>query len=225
MNRKAMPEKIKKRIYQESGMLCPMCGESDVSTFEIHHIQAFADVGKHEEENMILLCSNCHSKVTAGEFQETDIFKLKIAIMKGKHPYINKKNPNNIINFTGGLNEGIVANKVEIKNQNKSIKIKAPDGTIALSLNHRNYVKYLIDRYHEFKKAEVGKGKMNYAIFYGSIKREFGAKWDMIQLNRFGVLSKYLQRRIDKTILGKNQKAKHMIRYSTFKEYLAKHSS
>ena len=63
---------------------------------------------------------------------------------------------------------------------------------------------------------------MNYAIFYGTIKREFGAKWDMIALERFDELSIYIQTRIDRTILGKNQKAKNVKRYSTFPEHQEK---
>lgn len=95
---------------------------------------------------------------------------------------IKNENTGNVINFTGGTNEGIVANKVEIKTTKKNVTIAAPQGAIASNLMYKNYSKYLIDRYHEFKKADVGKEKMNYAIFYGAIKREFGAKWDMIPL-------------------------------------------
>lgn len=132
-------------------------------------------------------------------------------------------NAGNVVNFTGGINQGVVANKVEFKNT-KKIKIETPHGAIASSLLHRNYSKYLIDRYHEFKKAEVGKSKMNYKIFYGAIKREFGAKWDMIPLVRFEKLVSYIQGRIDKTILGKNHKAQQKKSYTTFEEYIAKHS-
>ncbi len=39
-----IPERLKKKIYQEANMTCPNCGERDVSTFEIHHIQPFVDV-------------------------------------------------------------------------------------------------------------------------------------------------------------------------------------
>jgi hypothetical protein len=135
----------------------------------------------------------------------------------------NNNNTGNVVNFTGGINQGVVANKVEFKSTKKQIRIEAPQGTIASSLLHRNYSKYLIDRYHEFKKAEVGNKKMNYVIFYGAIKREFGAKWDMLPLARFEELASYIQGRIDKTILGKNNKAQQKKSYSIFEEYVAKH--
>ncbi len=129
----------------------------------------------------------------------------------------------NVVNFSGGSNYGVVANKVEFKNTKKQVRVEAPAETIASSVLHRNYVKRLIDRYHEYKKAEIDSSKMNYAVFYQAINREFGAKWDFIPLGRFEELVRYLQGRIDKTILGKNNRARDIKSYSTFEEYVAKY--
>jgi len=152
---------------------------------------------------------------------------LEIEIMKFSDKVKNKienTNSRNILNFRGN-NEGIVANNVEIKTLKKTVKVSAPQGTIASSLIHRNYSKYLVDRYHDFKLADVGKEKMKYTILYSAIKREFGAKWDMIPLEKFNELSSFLQKRIDGTILGKNKKANKIKRYSSFEEYSVKHGS
>lgn len=221
MKRKAIPEKIKKSLYQEAGMTCPQCGEKDISTFEIHHITPFSEVGSHEEENLILLCSNCHAKVTSGDISESVILKLKISLLKGKHQYLNKS-PSNVINIADSINKGVIANKVEIKTTKNVVKINPPLDTIALSANHRNYIKYLIDRYHEFKKAEVGSKEMKYGIFYHSIKKEFGSKWDLLPLNKFDPLVEYIQRRINNTILGRNKKKNNIRIFSTFEEFLKK---
>lgn len=110
-----------------------------------------------------------------------------------------------------------------MKNQKKQVRIEAPSGTIASSAIHRNYTKYLIDRYHDFKKANTGKAKMNYVIFYEAIKRGFGAKWDHIQLTRFELVVSYIQQRIEQTVLGKINKANGKKSYSSFTEYCAKH--
>lgn len=136
---------------------------------------------------------------------------------------VNNGNFGNVVNFSGGSNYGYVANRIEIRNQKKQVRIEAPLGTIASSAIHRNYTKYLIDRYHDFKKAEVGKAKMNYAVFYGAIKREFGAKWDHLQLSRFEHVVSYIQKRIDQTVLGKNKKSDGKKSYSTFAEYCTKY--
>ena len=222
MSRKAIPERVKKKIWQEADLRCAKCGQSNTSTLEIHHIKELALGGTHDEENLILLCSNCHSKVTADEISEAEVLRLKLSLINKTHTRTGEKGSGDVVGITGDVTNSTVANKIEIKTQNKTVKINPPSGTIASSADHRNYVKYLIDRYHEFKKAEVGKDKMNYGLFYGAIKREFGAKWDMIRLDKFDELSVYLQQRIDKTRLGRNQKAKGHKRYSTFEEYLEK---
>nr|WP_016756530.1 HNH endonuclease signature motif containing protein [Leptospira santarosai] len=221
MKRKAIPEKIKKSLYQEAGMACPLCGEKDVSTFEIHHITPFSEVEVHEEDNMILLCSNCHSKVTLGDYSEKDILKIKISLIKGKHPFLNKASAN-VINITDSINKGVITNNLEIKTSKKVIRLHPPADTIASSINHRNYIKYLIDRYHEFKKAEVGNKEMKYGLFYSSIKKQFGSKWDLLSLNKFESLCEYIQYRINNTILGRNKKKNNVKMYSTFEEFLKK---
>lgn len=220
MSRRAIPEKVKKKIWQEANMRCAKCGESDVDTLEIHHIKAVQSGGTNDKENLLLLCSNCHSKITAGDISEAEVLRLKISLMAGTHT--DKESSGTVVGITGDVTNSTVANKIEIKTQKKKIQLNPPSGTIASSVDHRNYVKHLIDRYHDFKKDDVGKDEMNYRIFYGSINRQFGAKWDMIRLDKFDELSAYLQRRIDNTILGKKQKARGRKRYSTFEEYLEK---
>ncbi|AFY61322.1 HNH endonuclease [Synechococcus sp. PCC 6312] len=225
MHRKAVPEKIRKRIFQEASMVCPVCGETDVTTLEMHHIDPYSEVVNHKEENIILLCSNCHSKVTAGKISKEEILKLKISLMHGNNPNLNRAKDTNVINFNQSVNNGVIANNLHIKNEGGKIKVNPPNGTIASSMHHKNYVKRLIDRYHEFKLADVGAKNMNYTLLYSTIKREFGAKWDMIPLDQFERLVSYIQRRIDNTILGKNQKSNDVKRYSTFDEFLSKYSS
>ena len=220
MGRRAIPEKVKKKIWQEANMRCAQCGESDVDTLEIHHIKAVQSGGTNDKENLILLCSNCHSKITAGDISEAEVLRLKISLMAGTHTC--KESSGDVVGITGDVTSSTIANKIEIKTQKKKVLLNPPSGTIASSVDHRNYVKHLIDRYHDFKKDDVGKDKMNYGILYGAIKREFGAKWDMIRLDKFDELSTYLQRRVDNTILGKKQMARGHKRYSTFEEYLEK---
>lgn len=157
---------------------------------------------------------------------ENDILRLKISLMRKKISSDNRGG-GNIINFPGGTNRGIITNKLktnklEINTGNRRIRINPPEGSIASSLNHRNYIKHLINRYHQFKKAEVGKGDFNYSIFYKAIERKFGANWDVISLDRFDILSAYIKQRIDKTILGKQMKAADKRRYSTFEEFIDK---
>ncbi|GHE80212.1 HNH endonuclease [Thalassotalea profundi] len=152
---------------------------------------------------------------------EMEVLKLSDEI-KNK---LNSTDTENILSFNGTNNQGIIANVVNLKNLNNKVNISPPLGSISSSLSHKNYIKYLIDRYHEFKKAEVGKNNLKYPVFYGSIKKEFGAKWDMISLTNFSELSEFIQKRINKTILGKNRKAQNKSNYSSYTDYIAKHGS
>lgn len=207
-------------------MVCPRCGEEDVVTFEIHHIKPISEGGKNEERNLILLCSSCHSKVTHGEIKKSEILKLKRSLHNVNRSHKAESMSSNVINFSKGINRGTIANvvnKTEIMTQRKTVKINPPDGSIASDLMYRNYIKYLIDRYHEFKEADVGREGMKYSILYGTIRKKFGAKWDMIPMERFDELSEYIQQRIDGTIFGKTRKSRRQKNYSQFLEYYDKH--
>lgn len=225
MVRKNISERVKKTLRQQAENRCPLCGEGDEFTFQYHHIKPVSEGGESKEPNLILLCSNCHSRATHGQIEKSEIEKVKQSLGNRNHSYATPKSESNVINFTG-RNRGQVANKIEkieIRTENKTVKFNPPSGAIASSLAHKNYTKYLIDRYHEFKKSEIGPKNMQYAVLYASIKREFGAKWDMIPLEKFDELSAYLQGKIDKTVLGKNHKARGRRNYSTFEEYNDKH--
>ncbi|MCY3760261.1 MAG: HNH endonuclease signature motif containing protein [Gemmatimonadetes bacterium] len=226
--RKSIPSVTKRKLIQESQSTCPFCGEDDVSTGQFHHITPVAEGGKNSLQNLIYLCANCHSKVTQGQISLDEVVRIKEVLTKGGHPYADNRVGSNVIHadFTKGTNKGVVANKietVEIKTTRKSVKVSPPVGSIGSSLSHKNYVKHLIDRYHEFKKIEVGQGGMKYAVFYQQIKRRFGAKWDMIPLQSFDALVHFIQSRIDKTKHGRIRKAHGKKSYSEFEEYLNKY--
>lgn len=189
---------------------------------EVHHIEPYALVKEHKSENLILLCSNCHKIEGSDGITKDKLYYLKNLAATGKN--MTKIGfPKNVISFHGSKNTGIVSNNLTIKTFTKSrMTITPPRGSIAENLSQKNYVKYLIDRYHEFKKADVGKANMRYSVLYGAIKREFGAKWDMIRAERFDDLVIFLQRRINNTVLGKNKKSRGQNNYSIFEEYLKK---
>ncbi len=126
------------------------------------------------------------------------------------------------INATDNKNS-IIGNIITINALKNPNIIKAPiQDTIGSNTYMKNYAKHLIDRYHEFKKAEInaGNGKMKYALIYSAIKREIGFSWDEIPYESFEDLCEYLQKRIDNTILGKSQKRSGIKNYSTYEEYM-----
>ena len=226
--RKSISSVIKKKVTQESQSTCPFCGEDDVSTGQFHHIKPVAEGGTNAFENVIYICANCHSKVTLGQISASEVLRVKKMLAKGRHPYANNAVASNVIHadFSKGTNKGVVANRidrVEIKTTRRSVNVNPPTGSIGSNLSHRNYTRHLIDRYHEFKRIEVGQEGMEYAILYQRIKKRFGAKWDMIPSQLFEELVIYLQSRIDKTKHGRIRKAHGKKNYSSYQEYLGKY--
>lgn len=219
-----IPKRIQKTVFQQFGARCAFCSESEISTLEIHHIEPYAEIKAHEEENLILVCGNCHSRINAGEIPKAAVYRRKVEASSGKLRHATL--PANMISLENSSNTGVIANQLTITTKGRSkVKVVALPGTIGSNRDHRNYIKYLIDRYHEFKRTEVGSADMNYATFYGAIKREFGAKWDYIASDRFENVACFIHSRIDRTILGKTQKSRGVKNYSTFDEYMAKHGA
>jgi len=191
-----------------------------MNTLQVHHIVAHAQVQAHHADNLCLTCANCHQKI---ENKVIALQEVADAKFKAQQAYNNlsKQRPTdtgNVLSFTG-TNTGVVAHTVNVMTKSSSVKQGPIFGTIGANVDQRNYIKHLIDRYHEFKKAEIGKKAMKYPVFYNSIKREFGAKWDHIPEGAFDSLVAFLQRRIDHTQLGKTRKDRQVKNYSTFDEH------
>jgi 5-methylcytosine-specific restriction endonuclease McrA len=58
-----------KKTYKLSRGKCVLCGESNLATLDIHRIHEGANKGTYDHENCVLLCSNCHRKVHAGQIK------------------------------------------------------------------------------------------------------------------------------------------------------------
>lgn len=217
------PMRVKKAIIQESGGVCAFCGEKDVSTLEFHHIDGRDHPDPHNSQNLIYVCSNCHSKIDAGIIPKEDV-KNKKRSLANMHKYKARTAQfSQAVNFTNSVNTGNITNIVNYKVTRKKPKLPSAEGAIATDLIKRYYIKHLIDRYNEFAKNDGTKTNFSYGFIYTAIKREFGAKWDMIPLTRFLDLCDYLQRRIDRTILGRVRKSGMQNNYSSYDEYLSKY--
>lgn len=120
------------------------------------------------------------------------------------------------------VKNSVIGNSIIINtSKNSNIKRMPIQNTIGSNTYTKNYVKHLIERYHEFKRASenANKGQMNYALIYIAIKKEIGFQWDETPNERFEDLCTYIQRRIDNTILGRTRKARGMKNYSTYDEF------
>jgi hypothetical protein len=108
------------------------------------------------------------------------------------------------------------------KARKKSRPTQYPDGCIGADLLRRNYIKYLVERYHRYKEADASFGKtakFSYAVIYKNIETRFHAPTFFVPVSRFDELVDYLQGRIDQTILGKRNVSRSTSNYRSMDEY------
>jgi hypothetical protein len=101
-----------------------------------------------------------------------------------------------------------------------------PLGTIGSDLEQRNYIRYLVERYHRARRAELdfgrgGPARFSYAAIFTNIERKFGAPTYFVSKARFQDLGKYLQHRIDATVLGKSNITRGIANYMSPEEFEA----
>jgi hypothetical protein len=143
---------LRPRLQQEIGSRCPFCHSEDVSHFEIHHIDE--DRTHHDIENLLLLCSLCHSKFTKKEWPLRKGRDKKDEILKLAEFRLLESNPIEAFDYVcysmnpenGRLperqNNGSIANIKVIDKYNIQIKLRQANGRISkgeLLLKTRNY--------------------------------------------------------------------------------------
>ena len=80
--RPPIPADIKRRVLVEAGHRCaiPTCRHIEV---EVHHIIPWAKCKKHEYDNLIALCPNCHNRADQGHIDQKSLrlykFNLRFA--------------------------------------------------------------------------------------------------------------------------------------------------
>lgn len=85
-NRPKISAKIKRMVLLEAGHRCaiPACRQT---TVEIAHIIPWSKVKKHEVNNLIALCPNCHTRFHNGEIDEKSIkiYKRKLVFLSDRY--------------------------------------------------------------------------------------------------------------------------------------------
>ena len=197
------------------------------------------DRERHAFDNLILMCAR-HSKLIDSEpnrftadwlreikaeharegpieLPESDAHKAELLLKNYRSIYISAGG-HVMVDSLGAIQ----ADRAVIMNQKKSVQILPPRGSLASDLSKRNYVKHLIDRYHEFASQQPGR-KFSFAAIYAEITKRFGAKWDLIPLHLFEDLASFLQHRIDRTMIGGMNRGKGNPNYSTYDEFCQKY--
>jgi 5-methylcytosine-specific restriction endonuclease McrA len=84
-NRPAVPADLKRRVLVEAGHRCaiPTCRYIEV---EIHHIEPWSTCLRHEYQNLIALCPNCHARADKGviDRKALRLYKLNLRFAHDK---------------------------------------------------------------------------------------------------------------------------------------------
>ena len=57
-------ENLRQRVLRRDGWRCQSCGT--MSNLEVHHLQFRSHAGEDSEQNLITLCSTCHTAIHCG---------------------------------------------------------------------------------------------------------------------------------------------------------------
>lgn len=224
MPRQKIPSMRVKEVFQEAASCCAFCSEATVAALEIHHLDD--NPGNNVIENLLLVCSTCHSKITHGVISPADAHLQKRIIqfqVRDTPPPANAK-PSQTVTVSGTHNEGIIANVVNVKGR-KSPKLNYPPDSIGADTILKSYVDYLYGRYIEFRKKDVKFGAFAHAQrfhpgeLHRTIQSKFKAKTFFIHVARFEELVEYMQGRIDNTILGRRNRSQGIPNHQGFDDY------
>lgn len=217
--------KIRAELQKEINSCCPFCDSTDVGHFQIHHIDD--NPSNNLIFNLLLLCPTCHSKITKGDIIPLDVVEKKIALLSMKPKA--KIDSAKTVNFNSQVGNAVVGdnNKIVIKQTKKIIKTKYQGDCVGADNSKANYISYLINRYNDYKKYDVGKGNVNYSIFNSILKKRYklGAQRTIyhLHLSNFENLVEFIKYRIDGTKLARAKGTNHK-NYSSFEEH-QKHPS
>ncbi len=208
------PRKILTRLLKETDNKCSFCGYDDPGHLEVHHIDE--DRTHKDPERLIMVCSNCHTKINHKEISRQDVeAKKKELSSQARLTPASKSRINiktNIANISTGTNTTIVV---------KNVTQKYPPGCIGADPEKNTYIDYLVKRFNTYLKFDKG-NTLNHAVFSKQLKNMFklgNSKTIFnLSLNRFDELAGYIQSRIDGTKLAK-VKGKNHKNYSSFDEY------
>ncbi len=224
--RTSIPQKAKVRaeLQREIESQCPFCDSIEVGQFQIHHIDE--NPANNQMINLLLLCPTCHSKITKGDISQVEVLTKKIEVLSREKKSLKTSKDTRNINFNDKVESAVVGDGNTVINNIKkgSDKRSYPQGSIGFENSKANYISYLIDRFHDFKRYEVGKAGLKYSIIHKQIKKRYkiGANRTVYHtpIEKFEDLSNFLQDRISTTKLGRIKRGQKV--YSTYEQYLEK---
>ncbi|WP_419209861.1 HNH endonuclease [Providencia manganoxydans] len=90
MERRNINNKLKRMIFSKYSGRCAICGISNEDVgLGISHIYPKSFGGESTEENLVLVCPNCHFKLDRAIFHEREFITALVDLLKNSHKYKN----------------------------------------------------------------------------------------------------------------------------------------
>jgi len=225
--RVALSKTTEKRAFQEANSKCGFCEEREIASLQIHHMDS--DPANNMIGNLLVVCATCHTKITGGVISEADVLTKKREIEWLHVQMQRRRDEGNVnVNITGSSFRGDIARTITKITTARPPRITHPPDSIGADLQKKGYIDYLITQYFKFRKADKSFGnnrRFSHAEIHTTIQSEFGHKTFFIPAEFFERLSKFLQFRIDRTILGKRNTGclNPIPNYHSYQEHLSRH--
>lgn len=217
------PRQVEKRVFQEAGSQCAFCPEDSVASLQLHHIDG--DPLNHDFENLLLVCANCHTKITGGVLSATTVRDRKRALPQLGSAAATM--PAVAVSINASQFKGDIAQSITKITTRGSPRVKHPDGSLGADLRKKGYIDYLIAQYYKYREADLSYGRQvafSHGVLHKGIQRTFGHKTFFMPVEFFPKLVDYLHHKIDKTIQGKRNAKRGAPNYHSFEEHLNEHN-
>jgi len=220
--RLTLSKTTEKRAFQQAASVCGFCPEHEIASLQIHHIDS--DPSNNVLENLLVVCATCHTKITGGVISEADV-RTKKREIEWRHGLRTIHPPTAAVNVSitsSNFHGDIAQNLTKIVAPSKP-RIAHPPGSLGADLRKKGYVDYLLARYFQYRKADASYGSrrpFSHAEIHRTIQSEFGHKTFFMPVEFFERLVQFLQSRINRTILGRNNSSKHVPNYHSYEEHL-----
>lgn len=226
--RQAISLVLRHRLFDEVRSTCPnpSCKVEGVSVLELHHIDG--DRSRSVAENLLALCSSCHTQAEKRLISESDLVLWKRMLQHGHHPRLGPIASHAAApTFNVEQNYGQVAQNITNKIIPPKNGVVILPGSIGSDVGHYNYIEYLIKRLADFRSAGTSYGQKRRSVVHpgvirNQIKNERGALPKDLDLTLAEDLARELKAKVDDTALGRNNSAKGVPNYHSFEEHLVR---